>query len=249
MAKTKALHTILILEPDVDLREKIISRFKEEYTFLPVTDFATLLDLTRLTSARLLLIESLLPVASSLELCRQMRQHAETAHLRILMMVNRESETNHYLRSGVAINDFIMKPLLWEELRACIKALLRTEHKRKILPSSQKRSKIPYEKGQALGAENIYIDLHKQKVYRDNQPVELEHPILFALLTYMIRHRGVVLSRDHLLEQVWGYEEIQSTRTVDVHVHWLREKLEEDPAKPRLIQTIRGQGYRFKGQD
>ncbi len=247
MAKTKPRRTILILEQDTDLREKMLSLLKEEYIVMPVSDFAMIQDLAHLTSPSLLIIDSLLPEARSLEICRQIREQPELATLRILMMVTRESETNQIIRSGVFINDFIMKPLLWEELRACVKALLRIENRRKIIPSPQKRSKISYKQGQILEAGNLYIDLYQRKVLQNNQPVELEHPILFDLLIYMILHRGMILSREHLLQQVWGYEQVHSTRTVDVHVHWLREKLEDDPADPQRIQTVRGKGYCFTG--
>jgi len=95
-------------------------------------------------------------------------------------------------------------------------------------------------------AGEIRIDEDRREVFRNDQPIELPAR-LFDLLTYMVRNRGTVLTRDRLLEHVWGYEYDGDNRTVDVYVRWLREKLEVDPANPQLILTVRGVGYRFKG--
>ena len=97
-----------------------------------------------------------------------------------------------------------------------------------------------------LTAGDIRIDEDRREVFKRDQPIELQAR-LFDLLAYMVRNRGTVLTRDRLLQHVWGYEYDGDNRTVDVYVRWLREKLEDDPASPQLILTVRGVGYRFKG--
>jgi DNA-binding response OmpR family regulator len=102
------------------------------------------------------------------------------------------------------------------------------------------------EREQVLVADDLRIDLARRKVMWHNQPIELTQVLLFDLLAYLVRHRGVVLTRDRLLQHVWGYEYGVNTRTVDVHVRWLRQILEDHPDFPQLIETVRGVGYRFK---
>jgi two-component system alkaline phosphatase synthesis response regulator PhoP len=96
-----------------------------------------------------------------------------------------------------------------------------------------------------LVADSLRIDLAGRRVFSRGQELELQ-PKQFDLLVYLVRNRGTVLTRDQLLQNVWGYDYVGDTRTVDVHVRWLREKIEEDPANPQLIQTVRGVGYRFR---
>jgi DNA-binding response OmpR family regulator len=99
-----------------------------------------------------------------------------------------------------------------------------------------------------LEVADLYIDVEHSLVMRNSQPVSLRQPLLFDLLLYLVLHRGKVVTRDQLLKHVWGYEQEYESRTVDVHMRWLRKSLEEDPAHPQLIQTIRGVGYCFQAE-
>jgi DNA-binding response OmpR family regulator len=247
MGRTRLQRIILVLEHDHALRESIVTVLQAEgFIVLPLSEGALPQDITQVLPLSLLLLDSTLLPQGGLELCQALRTQYAVTHIPILMMVSQESEITQLMRSELGIDDFIMKPLLWEELRACVKTLLRVGNRRdrkKTIP----RRKITHREGQILIADDLYIDVARQQVLRSDQPIELGHPLLFDLLAYMVRHRGIVLTRDQLLRQVWGYEQINDTRTVDVHMHWLREKLEDDPSHPQLIQTIRGLGYRFKG--
>jgi len=217
----------------------------EEFMVLPISEDALNQDITQFLPLSLLLLDSTLLQQGGQELCRTLRTHPTTKHIPILMMVSQESEIAQLMKSELRIDDFITKPLLWEELRACVKTLLRVGNKRDRKHPLPRR-RITYQERQILITDDLYIDVAHHQVLRSNQQIELGHPLLFDLLAYMVRHRGIVLTRDHLLRQVWGYEQVNDTRTVDVHMHWLREKLEDDPSNPQLIQTIRGLGYRFK---
>jgi two-component system alkaline phosphatase synthesis response regulator PhoP len=125
-----------------------------------------------------------------------------------------------------------------------VRALLRRSDQPNARPSDT--DDLGIAGSHVLTAGDIRIDEDRREVFRRDQPIELPAR-LFDLLTYLVRNRGTVLTRDRLLEHVWGYEYDGDNRTVDVYVRWLREKLEDDPANPELILTVRGVGYRFKG--
>jgi DNA-binding response OmpR family regulator len=136
------------------------------------------------------------------------------------------------------------KPFSWNELRARVRALLRRGEQ--PLAGQQDDTEPGQPGSHILTVGDIRIDEDRREVFRRDQPIELPAR-LFDLLTYMVRNHGTVLTRDRLLEHVWGYEYDGDNRTVDVYMRWLREKLEDDPATPQLILTVRGVGYRFKG--
>ncbi|MBA2391618.1 MAG: response regulator transcription factor, partial [Ktedonobacteraceae bacterium] len=146
----------------------------------------------------------------------------------------------------VGADDYVTKPFGRRELLARVRALLRRvdypaadDHR----PSDQVQEVRPVNRELVAGP--LSIDLAGRRVNCRGQEMELQ-PKQFELLTYLVRNRGTVLTRDQLLHNVWGYDYAGDTRTVDVHVRWLREKLEEDPANPKLIQTVRGVGYVFR---
>jgi two-component system alkaline phosphatase synthesis response regulator PhoP len=160
------------------------------------------------------------------------------------MLTARGEESDIVVGLEMGADDYVTKPFSWNELRARVRALLRRSEQ----PLAGRDDGIePGQPGShVLIAGDIRIDEDRREVFRRDQPVELPAR-LFDLLTYMVRNRGTVLTRDRLLEHVWGYEYNGDNRTVDVYVRWLREKLEDDPANPQLILTVRGVGYRFKG--
>ena len=251
------LRTILVVVQMTELREAIVNLLKGEgYAVSALQlDCADPTHNKIVTVAReqlpaLILLDSAQLYPSILELCSQLRSYEETVAVPILMLVASDSEISHLLHSNLCINDFVQLPPRYEELLACVHTLLRSGKRRSRHAVAQRnmlRRKIVYPAGQVLEVGNLQIDADHYKVVRNGLPVELRQPLLFDLLLYLVLHRGSVFSRSQLLQAVWGYEQGYNSRTVDVHMRWLREKLEEDPAHPRLLQTIRGVGYCFNG--
>jgi two-component system alkaline phosphatase synthesis response regulator PhoP len=247
--------TILVIVKEDDLRKAIIERLRCEGYIVCAAhcDQLAMLDeevlaLVHNQRPSLFLLDSASLDGRMFDLCRQLRLHEETAALPILMLVRSDSEINRLVHSDLRIDDYVVRPLFWEELLACVHTLVRSGKRRsrhKIAQRNAVRRKVVYPEGQVLVVNDLRIDVDRFSVTRNNQLVELRQPLLFDLLLYLVQHRGMVLTRDHLLKYVWGYEHKHDSRTVDVHMRWLRERLEEDPAHPHLIQTIRGVGYRF----
>ena len=230
----------MIVEDEAILRDTIVYNLKADgYEVLTAGDGATALDLALHKRPDLVLLDLMLPVMDGLEVCRQLRKRSETAETPILMLTARSEETDKVVGLELGADDYVTKPFSWRELRARVRALLRraTPHPSTTAPQ-QDESRV-------LTAGEVRVDLDRREVLVGSREVELPAR-LFDLLAYLVRQRGMVLTRDRLLEQVWGYDFAGDTRTVDVHIRWLREKLEADPANPTLIQTVRGVGYRFK---
>ncbi|MGH2486003.1 MAG: winged helix-turn-helix domain-containing protein, partial [Ktedonobacterales bacterium] len=184
----------------------------------------------------------MLPRMDGLEVCRRIRSRPESAQTPILMLTARGDETDKVVGLEMGADDYVTKPFSWQELRARIRALMRRGEQ------AQDSAVATPETGDGgvLAAGGLRIDTMRHEVTRDGQEIELPAR-LFDLLVYMVRNNGLVVTRDRVLQQVWGYDYAGDTRTIDVHVRWLREKIEQDPANPRLIVTVRGVGYRFKG--
>ncbi len=242
--------TILIVEQDENLRKDIVFRLESDgYTILALADSISTLPIALTHRPALIVFDAMLLQSAELEACRQLRAHQETASIPILMLVPGESEIAWLERSGIRVNDYIIKPLLWPELQACVHTLLRSGRHRtkpKIVHKTFTGHVVLHNAGQVFTVDNLSIDVDRRQVMRGSELIELQQPLLFNLLLYLVRHRGVVLTRDQLLKQVWGYEQTYDSRTVDVHIRLLRKKLEDDPANPQLIQTVRGIGYRFQ---
>ena len=160
------------------------------------------------------------------------------------MLTARGEESDVVVGLEMGADDYVTKPFSWNELRARIRALLRRGEQ--PLAGASDDAGTSQSGVRMLTAGEIRIDEDRREVFKRDQPIELQAR-LFDLLAYMVRNRGTVLTRDRLLQHVWGYEYDGDNRTVDVYVRWLREKLEDDPATPQLILTVRGVGYRFKG--
>lgn len=234
--------TILVVEDEPILRDTIVYNLRAEgYDVLTAGDGATALDTAQRSRPDLVLLDVMLPVLDGLEVCRQLRQRSETTDVPILMLTARADETDKVVGLELGADDYVTKPFSWRELRARVRALLRrAEPRSNSVPASALR-----EESRILTAEDVRVDLDRREVNKGDRQIEMPAR-LFDLLVYMMRHRGMVLTRDRLLEHVWGYDFAGDTRTVDVHIRWLREKVEEDPSNPLIIQTVRGVGYRFK---
>jgi two-component system alkaline phosphatase synthesis response regulator PhoP len=232
--------TILVVEDDSTLRDTLAYNLRSEgYDVVTAEDGVAALDIARKQPLVLVLLDLMLPRLSGLDVCRQLRAQPETANIPIMMLTARGEETDKVVGLELGADDYVTKPFSWKEVHARVRALLRRgEH--------NQASAATAEMAQALAAGDLRIDVGRREVLRGDREIELPAR-LFDLLAYLVRNNGLVLTRDQLLQHVWGYEYAGDTRTVDVHMRWLREKIEDDPANPRLIQTVRGVGYRFKG--
>ena len=180
----------------------------------------------------IIILDVMLPSRSGFDVCRHLRKNG--INTPILMLTARSELNNkvHGFKSGA--DDYLTKPFEVPELQARIEALLRRA------PSSARPQLQFYE------FERIHVDFLKSRLTRNGQTTVLGEREC-RLLRYLIERKGMVLSRDELLQEVWGYKEVPLTRTVDVHIAWLRQKIEDDPKNPRFIVTVHGQGYRFAG--
>jgi len=246
-----ALYTLLIVEDDESIGELLTQTIKSEtpYAVLLVTDAVQALKAVEAFKPSLFILDYHLPGIDGLEVCRQLRRERTTATTPILMLTAKAEEIDKVVGLEVGADDYVTKPFGRRELLARVRALLR----RSEYPSSaadegsniQEATREMRPQGRDLVAGPLRIDPAGRRVICRGQELELQ-PKQYELLTYLVRNRGTVLTRDQLLHNVWGYDYVGDTRTVDVHIRWLREKIEEDPANPKLIQTVRGVGYVFR---
>jgi DNA-binding response OmpR family regulator len=189
----------------------------------------------------LIVLDIMLPKLDGLEVCRMVRQEMNTP---ILMLTARADEVDRVVGLEMGADDYLTKPFSMRELLARVKALLRrVDLDRKGLVEDTTASKPGTER---LDFDDLTIDLSRGEARLKGKALRLK-PKEYDLLVFLARNRGIVLSRDLILERVWGWDFGGGTRTVDVHVRWLREKIEAEPAEPERIVTVRGVGYRFEG--
>ena len=235
--------TILLVEDDSTLRETVTYNLRADgYDVVTAADGVAALQIVRQRPISLVLLDLMLPRLDGLEVCRRLRSQPETAQIPILMLTARGEETDKVVGLEMGADDYVTKPFSWNELRARVRALLRRHDQ----DASGGAGASAAGGETVLTTSTLRIAVERREVTSGEREIELPAR-LFDLLVYFVRNDGLVLTRDRLLQNVWGYEYAGDTRTVDVHVRWLREKIEDDPANPRLIQTVRGVGYRFKG--
>ncbi|MDD5095053.1 MAG: response regulator transcription factor [Dehalococcoidia bacterium] len=226
---------ILVVEDETSLLEAIAYNLvKEGYEALTAADGLVALELARTQSPDIILLDIMLPGLDGLELCRILRKDMTVP---ILMLTARADEVDKLVGLEMGADDYMTKPFSMRELLARIKAMLRRMEM--MQPQSIKEENI-------LQAADLTIDFSRHEVSVNGKAVSLK-PKEFDLLAFLVKHRGQVFSRDHLLEKVWGYDYAGDTRTVDVHIRWLRERTETDPAHPNHLLTVRGVGYKFEG--
>jgi DNA-binding response OmpR family regulator len=183
--------------------------------------------LARETEFDLIVLDVMLPTLDGLSICRILRKEQRTP---IILLTARSGEVDRIMGLETGADDYIVKPFSLGELLARVRAVLR-----RAAPEATTR----------LEAGDLSLDLIGRRAYRAGEELRLSYKE-FDLLAALIRNAGSALSRDQLLQQVWGYDYPGDTRTVDVHIRWLREKIESDPAAPQRIVTVRGVGYRFE---
>ncbi len=233
---------ILVVEDDPILLEALeYNLTRQGYQVYTAGDGLTGLETAQQERPDLIVLDIMLPKMDGLEVCRKVRQEMNTP---ILMLTARADEVDRVVGLEMGADDYLTKPFSMRELLARIKALLRrVDLDRKGLVEDTTARKPGTER---LDFDDLTIDLSRGEARLKGEALHLK-PKEYDLLVFLARNRGIVLSRDLILERVWGWDFGGGTRTVDVHVRWLREKIEAEPAEPERIVTVRGVGYRFEG--
>ncbi len=226
---------ILIVEDEAGLATTLKDRLRKDgYLVTVVGDGESALDLAAREKFDLMILDIMLPGHDGLTVCRKLRQIGSNTPILMLTARRQLADKVTGLRSGA--DDYLTKPFQMTELRARVEALLRRTTQEGGAPTAYR-----YQFG------SVQIDLRRTAVLRDGQPVFLSAKE-FRLLRYFVEHKNATLSREELLREVWGYGAVPSSRTVDVHVAWLRQKLEPDTKNPQFILTVVGLGYKFVGE-
>ncbi|HQE92230.1 MAG TPA: response regulator transcription factor [Anaerolineae bacterium] len=230
---------ILVVEDELVLRETLAYNLvKQGYEVSTAVDGRQAVDMARQTPPDLILLDIMLPKLDGFEVCRLLRRELSTP---IIMLTARTDEVDKIVGLEVGADDYLTKPFSMRELLARVKAQLR-----RVRLSQEKFAPETSTPTRQMRFEDLMFDLDRHEVYLQDKPLALK-PKEYELLIYLAQHHGKTLSRDQLLEEVWGWDFSGGSRTVDVHVRWLREKLEVDPAHPTRLVTVRGAGYRFEG--
>jgi DNA-binding response OmpR family regulator len=223
---------ILVVEDEPNMVAGLRDNFEfEGYEVITAGDGIEGLRRALEESPDLVVLDVMMPRMSGLEVCRQLR--AQRGSIPIIMLTARGQELDKVVGLELGADDYVTKPFSIRELLARVKAVLR---RTAVVPKHQEQ----YSFG------NVEVDLRRQRVLRSGKTLEVSSKE-FELLKYFICHSGETLSRDRLLEEVWGYENFPTTRTVDTHLVRLRQKLEPDPERPQYFLTVHGTGYRFVG--
>ncbi|MDO9085670.1 MAG: response regulator transcription factor [Anaerolineaceae bacterium] len=232
---------ILIVDDEISLQETLAYNLKKHgYEVQVAGDGPSALEFARTTKPDLILLDIMLPGMDGFEVCRRLRTEMSTP---VLMLTARDDEIDRVVGLEVGADDYLTKPFSMRELIARVKAMLR---RARIIRDEINALQSGSDQKLVIEFDNIKIDLGRRELRVENAAINLK-PKEFELLLYLIKHKNQVLSRDQILESVWGWEYIGDSRTVDVHVRWLREKIELEPSKPKRIITARGAGYRFEG--
>jgi DNA-binding response OmpR family regulator len=232
--------TILIVEDEPALRDTLAYNLKKEgYTVETVGDGRAALESARRTKPDLLVLDIMLPELDGFEVARILRKEMTTP---ILMLTARDDEIDRVVGLEVGADDYLTKPFSMRELMARVKAQLR----RARLMREELGKTGETTRHETLVFDNLVINLTRREVTLDGKPIQLK-PKEYELLEFFASHKGQMLSREFILERVWGWDFIGDSRTVDVHVRWLRQKIEKDAGNPVRIVTVRGGGYRFEG--
>lgn len=233
---------ILIIEDETALRETLIYNLqKQGYQVSAEQDGAKAIVTARTTPPDLILLDLMLPSLDGFEVCRILRQEMNVP---ILMLTARADEIDRVIGLEVGADDYITKPFSMRELLARVKAQLRRVRMDKAENTAQ--PPVPPANPNLLQFGNLQINITRHQILLNNQPLDLK-PKEYELMLFLARHHGKVLSRELILQRVWEWDFSGGSRTVDVHIRWLREKIEDDPSMPQRIVTVRGAGYRFDG--
>lgn len=224
---------IYIADDELNIRRLVAFALKDSgFETAEFPDGAQLLRAVNQRVPDAVLLDWMMPQPDGLAVCRTLRENPATRSLPILMLTARGEEIDRVLGLEIGADDYIVKPFSVKELCARVKAVLRRSQRQEA------------EEEKIFSSGNLVADISRHVVKKDGIPVELTAKE-FDLLVMLMKNRGKVLTRDTLLDKVWGVEYYGDTRTVDVHVRYLRQKVENNPENPVYIQTVRGVGYRF----
>ncbi|MGQ9493525.1 MAG: response regulator transcription factor [Anaerolineae bacterium] len=230
---------VLLVEDDPTLLETLqYNLSRQGYQVITATDGVSAVERARRERPDIIVLDVMIPKIDGFEVCRILRREM---NIPILMLTARDAEIDKVVGLEVGADDYMTKPFSMRELLARVKALLRRV---RLIREEVVATTAP--DAQTLIFGDLVLDLTRGELRREGAPVALT-PKEYELLVFLARNRGRVLSRDLILERVWGWDFAGGTRTVDVHIRWLREKIEADPAHPSRIVTVRGLGYRFEG--
>ncbi len=247
VTKEKMESKILVVEDDNTLLEMLeYNLSRQGYQVVTAKDGRSALTFARQEKPDLIVLDVMLPGIDGFEVCRILRKEFSFP---ILMLTARTEEVDKIVGLEVGADDYLTKPFSMRELLARVKALLRrVDLIREAINNQSGKNAGPGLEVTVplLTFGNLEIDQNRREVRLDERPLRLK-PKEFELILFLARHQGIALSRDLILERVWGWTYDGNSRTVDVHVRWLREKIEADPGNARRILTVRGIGYRFDG--
>ena len=230
---------VLLVEDDRTLLDVLkYNLTKEGHDVVTASDGVEALDVARNKKPDLIVLDVMLPKLDGFEVCRILRSEMTVP---ILMLTAKAGETDKVVGLELGADDYMTKPFSMREFLARIRAMLRRAEMTKLVEISAKETAPSL-----IKVGDLEIDFARHKVSQSSTIIDLS-PKEFDLLAFLLKNREQVFSRDQLLEKVWGYDYAGDTRTVDVHIRWLRQKIEVAPANPRHLLTVRGIGYKFEG--
>lgn len=244
MQSPEAPSRVLVVDDEPNIREMIaINLQREGLEVAFAEDGLGAVDTARAYQPDLIVLDIMMPGMDGFDVCRTIRQESTVP---ILLLSARGEEIDRIVGLELGADDFLVKPFAMRELVAHVRAMLRRS-RMSGSPPADAAGRPPGnqpDQGKLIRAGDVEIDIARRSVTLGGVLLTLK-PKEFDLLLYFARHPGIVLSRDALLREVWGYDYPVDTRTVDVHVRWLRQKIETEPSVPIRIETMRGHGYRF----
>lgn len=234
--------TVLVVEDEPALQETLVYNLqKQGYKVESAGNGRTALEIARQQKPDVILLDIMLPGLSGVEVCKTLRREGYPSA--IIMLTARDDEIDRVVGLEIGADDYVTKPFSMRELMARVKAhLRRTDSIREEL----EKIKSAVSEQDTISFGSLVINRTRREVTLAGQILVLK-PQEYDLLLFFGEHRGQMLSREFILERVWGWDYVGDSRTVDVHVRWLRQKIENDPANPERIVTVRGGGYRFEG--
>jgi len=204
---------------------------REKYQVITAATGPAAVDAARSARPDLIILDLMLPGLDGVEVCRIIRKDMNVP---ILMLTAKATEVDKVVGLEIGADDYVTKPFGMRELLARVRALLRRAETAVTAPA------------EVVSSGDLRVEVNRHQAFKGNVPLRLK-PKEFDLLTFLLRNRGRAFTREQLLSQIWGYDFVGDTRTVDVHVRWLRKKIEDEPAAPARLVTVRGTGYRFEG--
>jgi len=226
---------ILIVEDEEKLINNLADKLRAEgYDVFTALDGETGWDLARNDTYDLIVLDIMLPGLDGLSLCRMIRNDSKMSDVPIIILTARGTEVDKIVGLESGADDYIVKPFGLGEFLARVRVQMRRPSPDRTLRQDE------------LVSGNLRLDLTGRRVFKGEDEIKLSNKE-FDLLAELMRNKNAVLSRDLILTKVWGYDYFVDKRTVDVHIRWLREKVEDNPSSPKRISTVRGVGYRFEG--